>query len=124
MECTHQAYCPSLSHRVCSNSCPLSRWCHPTISLSVAHFSSCPQSFPTSGSFPMSQLLASGGQFWDFSFSISPSMLVKHLGYLGHYDLFCVVLCILASSFKFLLLLLGLYYFCPLLCPSLYEMFP
>ena len=54
--------CPSLSSRVCSNSCPLSRWCHPTISSSVISFSSCPQSFPTSGSFPMSRLFASGGQ--------------------------------------------------------------
>ena len=48
--------------RVCSNSCPFSRWCHPTISSSVAPFSSCPQSFPASGSFPVSQLFASGGQ--------------------------------------------------------------
>ena len=47
--------CPSLSPRVCSNSCPLSRWCHPTISSSVIPFS-CPQSFPASGSFPESQL--------------------------------------------------------------------
>ena len=54
--------CPSLSPRVCSNSCPLSWWCHPTISSSVAPFASCPQSFPTSGSFPMSWLFASGGQ--------------------------------------------------------------
>ena len=45
-----------------SNSCPLSQWCHPTISSSVIPFSSCPQSFPSSGSFPMSQLFASGGQ--------------------------------------------------------------
>ena len=43
--------CPSLSARVCSNSCPLSQWCHPTISSSVALFSYCPQSFPASGSF-------------------------------------------------------------------------
>ena len=50
------------SPRVCSNSCPLSWWCHPTISSSVTHFSSCPQSFPASGSFPKSQLFASGGQ--------------------------------------------------------------
>ena len=42
--------CPSLSLRVCSNSCPLSQWCYPTISSSVAPFSSCPQSFPESGS--------------------------------------------------------------------------
>ena len=54
--------CPSPSPRVCSNSCLLSRWCHPTISSSVAPFSSCLQSFPASGSFPVSQLFASGGQ--------------------------------------------------------------
>ena len=49
-------------------------WCHPTISSSVVPFSSCLQSFPASGSFPMSQLFASGGQkYWSFSFSISPS---------------------------------------------------
>ena len=54
--------CPSLSPRVCWNSYPLSPCCHPTISTSVAHFSSCPQSFPASGSFPMSWLFASGGQ--------------------------------------------------------------
>ena len=54
--------CPSLSPRVCSNSCPLNPWCRLTISSSVAPFSSCPQSFPASGSFPLSQLLTSGGQ--------------------------------------------------------------
>ena len=54
--------CPSPSPRVCSNSCPLSQWCHPTISTSVIPFSSCPQSFPASGPFLMSQLLGSGGQ--------------------------------------------------------------
>ena len=54
--------CLSLSPRVCSNSCPLSQRCHPTISSSVAPFSFCPQSFPTSGSFPVSQLFASDGQ--------------------------------------------------------------
>ena len=54
--------CPLLSPGVCSNSCPLSQWCHPTISPSVAPFSSCPQSFPASGSFPMSLLFVSGGQ--------------------------------------------------------------
>ena len=52
----------SLSLRVCSNSCPLGRWCHPTISSSAAPCSSCPQSFPASGSFPMSQLFTSGSQ--------------------------------------------------------------
>ena len=54
--------CPSPIPGVYSNSCPLSRWCHPTISSSVIPFSSCPQSFPASGSFPMSQLFAWGGQ--------------------------------------------------------------
>ena len=49
------------SPRVCSNSCPLSQWCHPTISSSVIPFSSCLKSFPASGSFPMSQFFASGG---------------------------------------------------------------
>ena len=48
--------CPSLSPWVCSNSCPLSQWCHPTLLSSVVPFSSCPQSFPASGSFPVSQL--------------------------------------------------------------------
>ena len=54
--------CPPLSSRICSNSSPLSQWCHPAISFSVIPFSSCPQSFPASGSFPMSQLFTSGGQ--------------------------------------------------------------
>ena len=53
--------CPSLSPGVCSDSCPLSRWCHPTIASSAAAFS-CLQSFPASGSFPMSWLFASSGQ--------------------------------------------------------------
>ena len=53
--------CPSLSPRVCSN---LSRWCHPTILSSGVPFSSCPQSFSTSGSFPVSWLFTSGGQRW------------------------------------------------------------
>ena len=54
--------CPSLSPGVCSNSCPLNRWCHLTISTSAAPFSFCPQSFPASGSFPMGWLFASCGQ--------------------------------------------------------------
>ena len=54
--------CPSPTPGIYSNSCPLSRWCHPTISSSVVPFSSCPQSFPASGSFPLSQLFSSGGQ--------------------------------------------------------------
>ena len=54
--------CPSPSPKASSNSCPLSPWCHPTISSSVTLFSSCPQFFPASGSFPMSWLFTSGGQ--------------------------------------------------------------
>ena len=54
--------CPSPTPRVYPNSCPLSQWCHPTFSSSVVPFSSCPQSFPASGSFPMSQLFTSSGQ--------------------------------------------------------------
>ena len=52
--------CPSPTPRACSNSCPLSQWCHPIILSSVIPFSSCLQSFPTSGSFLMNWLLASG----------------------------------------------------------------
>ena len=65
--------CPSPTPGAYPNSCPLSRRCHPAISSSVIPFSSCPQSFPASGSFQMSQLFASGGQSWSFSFNISLS---------------------------------------------------
>ena len=54
--------CPSPTSGVHPNPCPWPWWCHPTISFSVIPFSSCPQSFPASGSFPMSQSFASGGQ--------------------------------------------------------------
>ena len=63
--------CPSLIPRVYSNSCPLSQWCHPTISSSVIPFSSHLQSFPASGCFQMSQLFASGGQSIGVSASAS-----------------------------------------------------
>ena len=62
--------CPPPTPGVSSNSCPLSRWCHPTISSSVIPFS-CLPSFPASGSFPMSQFLASGGQSTGASASTS-----------------------------------------------------
>ena len=65
--------CPSPAPRVHWDSRPLSQWCYPAISSSVVPFSSCPQSFPASGSFQMSQLFASGGQSLSFSFNISPS---------------------------------------------------
>ena len=61
-ELQHRPPCPSPIPGVHPNPCPSSWWCHATISSSVIPFSSCPQSFPASGSFPMSQLCASGGQ--------------------------------------------------------------
>ena len=64
--------CPSPTPGACSNSCPLSRWCHPTISSSVVPFSSCLQSFPASGSFPVSWLCISGGQSVGASTSVLP----------------------------------------------------
>ena len=69
--------CPSPSPRVCWNSCPLSRWCHPAISSSVIPFSSSPPSFPASGSLQMSQLFASGGQ--SIGVSVSASVLPMNI---------------------------------------------
>ena len=63
--------CPSPTPRVHSNSCPSSWWCHPAISSSFIPFSSCPQSLPASGSFPLSQLFAWGGQSIEVSASAS-----------------------------------------------------
>ena len=78
--------CPLPSPGVCSNLRPLSRWCYPTISSSVVPFSSFPQSFPVSGSFPMSQLFTGG-----FNFSISSSN--EYSGLISFridwFDLFC-----------------------------------
>ena len=62
---------PSSTSGACSNSCPSSQWCHPTISHSVVPFSFCLQSFPASGAFPMSQLFTSGGQSIGVSASAS-----------------------------------------------------
>ena len=64
--------CPSATPRAYSNSCPSNQWCHPTISSSVVPFSSHLQSFPATGSFPMSQFFTSGGQ----SIGVSASALV------------------------------------------------
>ena len=69
--------CPSPSPRTCSNSCPWSRWCHPAISSFVVPFSSCLQSFPASGSFPMGWLFASDGQ--SIGASASPSVLLINI---------------------------------------------
>ena len=62
--------CPSPTPRACSDSCPSSQWCHPTISSSIIPFSSCLQSFPASKSFLMSQLCIRGPQYWSFSISL------------------------------------------------------
>ena len=81
--------------RACSNSYPLSRWCHPIISSSVIPFSSCHQSFAASGSLPVRQFFTSGGQsklHWAFNFTNSTrlqSYLDQHL----FLDSFSVVLC-------------------------------
>ena len=68
--------CPSPTPGVHPNPCPLSQWCHPTISSSVVPFSTCPQSYPASGSFPVSQLFTSGGQ--NIGVSASTSVLPKN----------------------------------------------
>ena len=73
----------SLSPGACSNSYPLSQWCYPIISSSVAPFSSCPQSFPASGSFPMSQFFASGGQ----TIGVSASTSVLPMNIQGRFPL-------------------------------------
>ena len=83
--------CPSPAPGVHPNPCPLSRWCHPTISSSVIPFSSCPQSFPASGSFPMSHLFSSGSQ--SIGVSASTSVLPMNtqdwspLGWTGWFSL-------------------------------------
>ena len=69
--------CPSPSPGVYSNSCPLCRWCHPTISSSITPFSSCLQSFPASGSFLMNEFFASGGQ--RIGASVSESVLLVNI---------------------------------------------
>ena len=69
--------CPSPTPRVCSNSCPLSHWCHPTISSSVIPFSSCLQCFPALGSFQMTQFSASGGR--SIGVSASASLLPMNI---------------------------------------------
>ena len=80
-------HCPSPTPRVHPYPCPLSQWCHPTISSSVIPFSSCPQSFPASGSFQMSQLSASGDQSVGVSGSKSVSPMNTQdwspLGWIG-----------------------------------------
>ena len=79
----HQAPRPSPAPGVYSNSCPLSQWCHPTISSSVIPFSACLQSFPASGSFQMSQLFSWGGQ----SIGVSASASVLPMNIQGLFPL-------------------------------------
>ena len=85
--------CPSPTHRVHPNPCPLSQWCHPIISSSVIPFSICPQSFPASGSFQISQLFTSGSQ--SIGVSASASVLPMNtqewspLGWTGWNSLQC-----------------------------------
>ena len=84
---------PSSSPGVCSHSCPLSQWCYLTISSSVTLFCSSLQSFPASGSFPMSQLIR-WPKYWSFSLSISPSNVYSGLSSfkIDWFDLFVVQL--------------------------------
>ena len=78
--------CPSLTPGVYSNLCPLSRWCHPTISSSVIHFSSRHQSSPASGSFQVSQFFASGGQSIGVSTSASVQSLIGSTKSISFFD--------------------------------------
>ena len=79
--------CPSLSPWACSNSCPLSQWCHPTISSSVSPCSYCPQCFPASVSFPMIQLFASDGQnMYEVKWSENLSVMSNSLQPNGPYS--------------------------------------
>ena len=79
MNCSTPGACPPLSLRVCLNSRLLSQWCYPTISSSITRFSLCFQSFPVSGSFPMSRLMASDGQ--SIQTSASASVLPMNIQY-------------------------------------------
>ena len=87
---------PSPSPRACSNSCPLSWWCHPTTSSSVVPLSSCLQSFPASGSFPMSQFLTSGGQ----SIGASASASVPPMNIYNWFPLGLTSLILLSKRFS------------------------
>ena len=93
--------CPSPTPGVHSDSRPSSQWCHPAISSSVVHFSSCPQSLPASESFPNdSALHMRWPKYWSFSFSISPSN--EHPG-LVSFRMDCLDLCAVQGTLKSLL---------------------
>ena len=90
----HQASLSITTPRACSNLCPSSWWCHPAISSSAIPFSSCPQSFPVTGSLPMSQLFTSGGQ----SVETSTSASVLPVNIQGWFPLGLIVLLSLLSK--------------------------
>ena len=92
--------CPSPTAGIYPNPCPLNQWCHPTISSSAIPFSSCPQSFLASESFPMSQLFALCGQSWSFSFNIIPSN--EHPGWIS-FRMDWLDLCAVQGTLKSLL---------------------
>ena len=93
--------CPSPTPRIHPNPCPLSRWCHPTISSSVIPFSSCTQSFPASVSFPISQLFASGSQ----STGVSASASVLPMNILDWFPLFYFIFFLISFRMDWLDLL-------------------
>ena len=101
--------CPSPTPRVHSDSRPSSQWCHPAISFSVVPFSSCPQSLPASESFPMSQLIAWGGQSTEVS--ASASLPPKKSQYFYNYNVIRFIR-ILSSQIKmcFMIALCGLFW--------------
>ena len=113
--------CPSPSPEVCSNSCPLSQWCHPAISSSVVPFSSHLQSFPASGSFPMSQLFMSRGQ--SIGASASASVLPMNIQgcdnftgctHLSDWRILCFIVFVLYSCQLYLSETMKIYYGWPL----------
>ena len=88
--------CPTLSPRVCPSSCPLSQWCYPTVSSSATLFFFL-QPFPTSGSFPMSQMFTSGGQ----NFGASASVLPMNIQSWFLFFFMCVCVCVCVCVFLF-----------------------
>ena len=122
--------CPSPTSGLYSNSCPLSQWCHSTISSSFISFSSCPQSLPASGSFPMSQLFAWGGQ--NIGVSASASVLPMNiqdwypLGWTGWISFQSKGLARIFSNTtvqknQFFGVFKSCYYLCLCLCPFAYK---
>ena len=102
--------CPSPTPRVYSNSCPLTWWCHPAISSSVIPFSSCPQSLPASGSFPVIQFLVWGGQSIGVSASVSVLMNTQDwspLGWTGWISLQSKGLSRVFSNYKSMQIIFG-----------------